>query len=127
MSGKSKLQVEVDCRYINAYDLFADLFKSCDGWAEIRGILQFHFLYPVSDRFHEIVDALSYFEIPFYYHRELLFGECQNYIFLEISRETVWKFLFGHFDDRKSVILGFVTTPKLRTSRSRWQKTSQRY
>ena len=127
MSGKSKLRVEVDCAYINAYDLFVDLFTVCDGWAEVRGVLQFHFQYPVCPRFHEIVDALSYFEVPFYYHRELLFGECENYIFLELTRETVWKFLFGHFDERKSVILGFVTTSKLRASRSWWKTLSKRH
>lgn len=127
MPGKSEPRVECDLGYISSYEVICDLFKSCDGWAEVRGVLQFHFQYPFCDRFHEIVDALSYFEVPFYYHRELLFGECENYIFLELTRETVWKFLFGHFDERKSVILGFVTTPKLRASRSRWKTSSKKY
>ena len=127
MSGKSKLQVEVNCRYANCYDLFTDLFKSCDGWAEVRGVLQFHFEYPVSDRFHEIVDALSYFEVPFYYHRELFFGGFQSYVFLELTREIIWKFLFGYFDERKSALFGFVTTPELRAARSRWKTSSKKY
>lgn len=98
------------------YDIVCMLFRDCMSFAQFRGIYQFVFDFPVPDGLRSTLDSLNFYKFNYFYHVEReLFGTSNTLIYIELTKEEIWKHLFGAYSDKLSA---FTSYPGLRRGAS---------
>lgn len=114
------MAIEPDRSFVMAspYDVVCFLFRDCISFAEFRGIYQFVFDFPAPDSFRSTLDSLKFYQFSFFYHVESeLFGTNNTLIYIELTKEEIFKRLFGPYDDRRAAFTSF---PALSRRASSW-------
>ena len=114
------MAIEPDRSFIMAspYDVVCLLFRDCISFSEFRGIYQFVFDSPAPDSLRSTLDSLKFYQFSFFYHVESeLFGTNNTLIYIELTKEEIFKRFFGSYDDRRAAFTSFSSFSRRASSR----------
>lgn len=114
---RSRTKVDNDPLYWSVYEVVRDLYEFCQHYAEAGDYVVFQFNFPNPPELSDMLDSLTYFGVPFFYHRDGDLFVTRTPVRIEVRKSDLWRRMFRPNDGKRTVFADLALTARRSSKR----------